>query len=58
MQWLIVLLSISTMLNVVMTCNRAPQGTIAAKSPVDENFVVSLGGNPETYVPGQRYNGK
>lgn len=38
-------------------CNRIPQGTIAAKSPVDENYGIAIVGSPQTYVPGQKYNG-
>ncbi|XP_017839968.1 spondin-1 [Drosophila busckii] len=37
-------------------CSRVPQGATAAKSPVDDNFVLSVGGNAQSYVPGQKYN--
>ncbi|XP_037945543.1 spondin-1-like [Teleopsis dalmanni] len=56
MNWLLLLISISATLSIALACNRIPQGTTAAKSPVDENYVVSLGGNPDTYIPGQKYN--
>jgi len=39
-------------------CNRVPLGTTAAKSPVDDNYVLSVNGNTQSYVPGQRYNGE
>lgn len=45
------------LLEVSWACNRIPQGTTAAKSPVDENYSISIVGTPQTYVPGQKYNG-
>lgn len=42
----------------IEACNRTPSGTTAAKSPVDENYVLSVGGNAQSYVPGQKYNGE
>ncbi|XP_030383750.1 spondin-1 [Scaptodrosophila lebanonensis] len=37
-------------------CSRIPSGVTAAKSPVDDNYVLSIAGNAQTYVPGQKYN--
>ncbi|XP_023030655.1 spondin-1 [Drosophila willistoni] len=39
-----------------LICNRVPLGATAAKSPVDDNYVLSVAGTQQTYVPGQRYN--
>lgn len=39
-------------------CIRVPPGVTAAKSPVDDNYVLSVNGNTQSYVPGQRYNGE
>ncbi|KAH8401040.1 hypothetical protein KR009_002604 [Drosophila setifemur] len=39
-----------------LICTRRPANTAAPKSPVDENFVISVSGNPETYILGQEYN--
>lgn len=39
-------------------CSRYPSNTFTPKSPVDENFVISITGNPQHYILGQSYNGK
>ncbi|XP_017476494.1 PREDICTED: spondin-1 [Rhagoletis zephyria] len=39
-----------------LICSRYPTNTNMPKSPVDENFVVTISGNPQTYVLGQEYN--
>ncbi|XP_016981345.1 spondin-1 [Drosophila rhopaloa] len=39
-----------------LICTRRPANTASPKSPVDENFVISVSGNPETYILGQEYN--
>ncbi|XP_017068836.1 spondin-1 [Drosophila eugracilis] len=39
-----------------LICTRRPANTGSPKSPVDENFVISVSGNPETYILGQEYN--
>lgn len=41
-----------------LVCTRRPANTLALKSPVDENYVISITGNPETYILGQEYNGE
>jgi len=41
-----------------LICTRRPANTATPKSPVDENYVISIAGNPETYILGQEYNGK
>jgi len=41
-----------------LICTRRPANTASPKSPVDENFVISVMGNPETYILGQEYNGE
>ncbi|XP_023308347.2 spondin-1 [Lucilia cuprina] len=37
-------------------CSRYPSNTFTPKSPVDENFVISITGNAQTYILGQSYN--
>ncbi|EDV98194.1 spondin-1 isoform X2 [Drosophila grimshawi] len=39
-----------------LICTRHPKNTNTLKSPVDENYVISVTGNPETYILGQEYN--
>ncbi|EDW74398.2 uncharacterized protein Dwil_GK21895 [Drosophila willistoni] len=39
-----------------LICTRRPANTVTHKSPVDENFVISITDNPETYILGQEYN--
>ncbi|XP_017147974.1 spondin-1 [Drosophila miranda] len=39
-----------------LICTRRPANTATPKSPVDENYVISITGNPETYILGQEYN--
>ncbi|ALC41845.1 CG30046 [Drosophila busckii] len=39
-----------------LICTRRPANTQTPKSPVDENYVISITGNPETYILGQEYN--
>ncbi|KAH8275874.1 hypothetical protein KR026_009129 [Drosophila bipectinata] len=39
-----------------LICTRRPSNTATPKSPVDENYVISVSGNPETYILGQEYN--
>lgn len=39
-------------------CSRYPSNTFTPKSPVDENFVISITGNVQTFILGQSYNGK
>ncbi|XP_005181625.2 spondin-1 [Musca domestica] len=56
MNWLALAISISATLNIALACNRVPYGTTAAKSPVDESYAVVIAGNPQTYIPGQKYN--
>ncbi|EDW60569.1 spondin-1 [Drosophila virilis] len=51
-----VLLATTCCLPLIQACSRVPQGVTAAKSPVDENFVLSVAGNAQSYVPGQKYN--
>lgn len=58
MNWLALAVSISATLNIALACSRVPAGTTAAKSPVDENYVISVAGNPQSYIPGQKYNGE
>lgn len=41
-----------------LICTRRPANTATPKSPVDENYVISISGNPETYILGQEYNGE
>lgn len=41
-----------------LICTRHPANTHTPKSPVDENYVISITGNPETYILGQEYNGE
>lgn len=41
-----------------LICTRRPANTATPKSPVDENYVISITGNPETYILGQEYNGE
>lgn len=57
MNWLSLAISISATLNIALACSRVPPGTTAAKSPVDESYMVLVAGNPQNYVPGQKYNG-
>lgn len=57
MYWLALAISISATLNIALACNRVPYGTTAAKSPADESYAISIVGNPQTYIPGQKYNG-
>ncbi|XP_075166648.1 spondin-1 [Haematobia irritans] len=56
MNWLTLAISISATLNIALACNRVPYGTTAAKSPADESYAISIVGNPQTYIPGQKYN--
>lgn len=53
--WLVFVLQ---SLEVAIACSRVPFGTTASKSPVDENYVITIAGNPTTYIPGEKYNGK
>ncbi|XP_064538001.1 spondin-1 [Drosophila montana] len=53
---IILLLATTCCLPLIQACSRVPQGVTAAKSPVDENFVLSVAGNAQSYVPGQKYN--
>ncbi|CAD7011921.1 unnamed protein product [Ceratitis capitata] len=39
-----------------LICSRYPINTLMPKSPVDENFLVTISGNPQTYILGQEYN--
>ncbi|XP_054736829.1 spondin-1 [Anastrepha obliqua] len=39
-----------------LICSRYPTNTLMPKSPVDENFMVTISGNPQTYILGQDYN--
>ncbi|KAH8297458.1 hypothetical protein KR044_012087 [Drosophila immigrans] len=39
-----------------LICTRRPANTNKPKMPVDENYVISITGNPETYILGQEYN--
>lgn len=57
MNWLLLAISISATLNIALACTRVPLGTTAAKSPGDEGYMVVVAGNPDSYVPGQKYNG-
>lgn len=41
-----------------LICTRRPANTATPKSPVDENYVISISGNTETYILGQEYNGE
>lgn len=41
-----------------LQCSRYPPNTIAPKSPVDENFVLSITSNAQNYILGQTYNSK
>ncbi|KAM7345702.1 spondin-1 isoform 1-T3 [Cochliomyia hominivorax] len=56
MNWLLLAISISATLNIALACNRLPLGTSAPKSPVDDNYMILVAGNVESYVPGQKYN--
>lgn len=61
MPWLksiYVLLFIAVKQSEAMICSRYPANTLMPKSPVDENFVVTISGNPQTYILGQEYNGE
>lgn len=55
---LVILLALGSSLSLGESCNRTPQGATAGKSPVDDNFVLSVANNAQSYVPGQKYNGK
>lgn len=55
---LVLLLALGTSLSLAESCNRTPQGASAGKSPVDDNFVLTVANNAQSYVPGQKYNGK
>lgn len=55
---LVILLALGWGLSLGESCNRTPQGATAGKSPVDDNFVLSVANNAQSYVPGQKYNGK
>lgn len=37
------------------TCNRAPLGTSAPRTPGSNNFTIKISGNPQKYVPGEVY---
>ncbi|XP_020800952.1 spondin-1 [Drosophila serrata] len=50
------LLALARILPRIEACNRVPLGATAAKSPVDDNYVLSVAGNAQTYIPGQKYN--
>lgn len=56
MNWLIKIISISATINLALACNRVPVGTTAAKSPADHRYVITIGGNPENFEPGEKYN--
>ncbi|XP_067628123.1 spondin-1 [Eurosta solidaginis] len=56
MNWLALIISIAATINIALACNRIPPGTTSPKSPVDESYMVSIAGNPQTYIPGQKYN--
>uniref|UniRef100_A0A034VJ66 Spondin-1 n=1 Tax=Bactrocera dorsalis TaxID=27457 RepID=A0A034VJ66_BACDO len=56
MNWLALIISISATIDIALGCSRIPPGTTTPKSPVDESFMVSIAGNPQSYIPGQKYN--
>ncbi|XP_055855447.1 spondin-1 [Episyrphus balteatus] len=56
MNWIIKIISISATINLALACNRIPVGTTAGKSPADDRYVVTIGGNPQNFEPGQKYN--
>ncbi|XP_053961979.1 spondin-1 isoform X2 [Anastrepha ludens] len=56
MNWLALIISISATINIALACSRIPPGATTAKSRVDDNYMVSIAGNPQTYIPGQKYN--
>ncbi|XP_050689766.1 spondin-1-like isoform X1 [Eriocheir sinensis] len=37
------------------SCNRAPLGTQAPRTPGSNNFTIKISGNPQKYVPGEVY---
>lgn len=55
---LLYLLALARILPGIQACSRVPLGATAAKSPVDDNYVLSVAGNAQSYIPGQRYNGE
>lgn len=40
------------------SCNRAPLGTEAPRTPGSNNFTIKISGNPQKYVPGEVYTGR
>ncbi|XP_055906026.1 spondin-1 [Eupeodes corollae] len=56
MNWIIKIISISATINLALACNRIPVGTTAGKSPSDDRYVVTIGGSPQNFEPGQKYN--
>lgn len=58
LQAIYVLLLIAVKQSEAIICSRYPMNTNTNKSPVDENFLVTISGNPQTYILGQTYNGE
>ncbi|KAM7345254.1 spondin-1-like [Cochliomyia hominivorax] len=56
LQILFILLFIIPEHEFVKRCSRYPSNTFTPKSPVDENFVISITGNAQHYILGQSYN--
>ncbi|KAH8398980.1 hypothetical protein KR222_007355 [Zaprionus bogoriensis] len=54
--WLFLVLALLAPRGRTLICTRRPPNTSSPKSPVDENYVISIAGNPETYIAGQEYN--
>lgn len=40
------------------TCNRRPLGINSGKSPVNGHYFIEIVGNPQSYTPGLKYQGK
>ena len=39
-------------------CSKFPENVDTSKSEADGSYLVEISGNPESYVPGEKYTGK
>lgn len=39
-------------------CSRYPANIHSSRAQADENFIIMISGNPQTYILGQTYNGE
>lgn len=51
-----IILLFNIVINTVYCCNRYPEGSVPEKSPADGRYVITIGGSPQRYEPGQQYN--